>query len=187
MGDQPGESLHGGLDGTSPILAEQVQAKFNSTAEALDARFPPTVQDFDDVGIFEFVNTSYGISVDSGTYVDCGVAFVAPSSGRVMIYWTAVVDIAQASNASAYVSPVVRTGGTVGSGSTVLPAADNNARRATRSTVGTDEGGSRNRAGCSYLLTGLTPGSTYNVRLEHRVTSQTGETFHRAVQVVPAT
>jgi hypothetical protein len=148
---------------------------------------PPTVQDFDDVSIFQFTNTAFDVLSSSGIYVDCGVAFVAPISGRVMIHWTVALDIVSGTNAVAYCSPVVRTGGTVGSGSVVLPAADNNSRRVSRSSVGTDDGGSRNRSGASYLLESLTAGNTYNVRLEHRVTSQTGEMFHRAVQVVPAT
>jgi hypothetical protein len=159
-----------------------------AVSQVLAAMFPATVQHFDDTGIFTFTNTSFGIGTAGGTYVDCGVAFVAPTSGRVMLFWNAVLDIEAGSNAVAYISPVVRTSATVGAGTAVLEAADNNARRATRSQVGVDtDSSARNRAGASYLLSGLTAGNSYNVRLEHRVTSQTAETFHRAVQVVPAT
>jgi hypothetical protein len=55
-------------------------------------------------------------------------------------------------------------------------------RRSVRSNL---EGREAVRAGASHFLSGLTPGVTYNARMLHRVTSQTGEFFHRGVIVEP--
>lgn len=139
--------------------------------------FTPTVSDDQD-GNFTFNSTVFGIDADGGTYLDCGVAFVAPFTGRVMIDYAADMDNDTAI-ASTNVSPVVREGATVGSGSTVLAA---NLSTSVRNT-GTDD----RRFGAALMLDGLTPGDTYNVRLEHRVSGGVGTIEFRRVSVAPAT
>jgi hypothetical protein len=124
---------------------------------------------------FSFDGTTYGVDADSGTYNDCGAAFVAPNSGRVLIHWAGRLDNSGANSTS--ISPVVREGTSVGSGTSVLAADLNNSVL----NIGTDE----RRIGASYLLEGLTPGDDYNVRLEHRVSAGTGTIQGRHVAVVP--
>ncbi|MDQ7910266.1 hypothetical protein RB614_37810 [Phytohabitans sp. ZYX-F-186] len=108
----------------------------------------------------------------------CGVAFVAPTTGRVLIEWRANLD--NSTNAFTIVAPEVRTGSSVGSGTVVLAASDVNALYG----FGTNELG----FGCFVPLDGLTPGESYNVRLMHRVTSGTGTIQNsREVIVLPLT
>src|SRR5215510_3899189 len=82
----------------------------------------PSAVDNAQSGQFTFNATTYGIDNDSGTYVDCGVAFTAPTTGRVLIFINAdgFNDTAAQFTAMSF---VVRTGSTVGSGS-VFQAAD---------------------------------------------------------------
>lgn len=107
----------------------------------------------------------------------CGVSFVAPQSGKVEIHWAAELFNDTPPN-NARVSPAVRTGSTVGSGTVVLAASD--ARAVLATTV--------IRTGASMQVTGLTAGSTYNVSLEQRIFSGgTGTFLSREVNVVPLT
>ncbi len=144
-----------------------------STVRAIDT--PPTVADFQPDG-FTFDSTTFGIDADTGTYADCGVAFVAPTTGRVLIHYAA--GIASTTGVT-MVSPVVRTGGTVGSGSTVVAASSDDQISHRSSPV--------DRFGATTLVTGLTAGDTYNVRLEHFTSSGTGTLQRRSVIVQPAT
>ena len=150
-----------------------------SKVKGLDT--PPTVQDSQS-GTYSFTNTSYGVSVSSGTYADCGVVFIAPTTGRVIVKLAAFLRNSTAAQ-GANIAPVVRTGGTIGSGSTVLAAADATSVQMNGNGSNTDGG----RTGVEVLVEGLTPGDEYNVRLEHRVTANTGLTTRRSVIVAPAT
>jgi hypothetical protein len=131
---------------------------------------------------FSFDSTTFGVDADSGTYVTCGTDFVAPASGpdgstgTVLLLYAANLDNGTGT-AATNLAPVVRTGATVGSGSTILAASLNICIR----NIGTDD----RRYGAHYLLEGLTPGSAYNVRLEHRVSGGTGTIQYRDVAVVP--
>lgn len=146
-----------------------------TTVNALDT--PPTVSDTED-GAFGFNSTTYGIDADSGSYVDCGVAFTAPTTGRVVIHTNARLNNDTAA-LGVSVTPVVRDGSTVGSG-TVIVAADDSNRI-------TNTGTSPLRMGVTRLVTGLTPGDSYNVRLEHKVSGGNGDVRNRHVIVAPAT
>lgn len=137
--------------------------------------FLPTVEDTQ-TGLFSFDATTFGVDADSGSYVDCGAAFTAPNSGAVMISYAADLDNSLAS-ASTNLAPVVRTGAVVGSGSTILAASLDTCIR----NVGTDD----RRYGATLLVEGLTAGSAYNVRLEHRVSGSTGTIQQRNVVVTP--
>jgi hypothetical protein len=138
--------------------------------------FTPTVTD-EEVDAYSFTTTTFDVTFTSGTYNDCGVAFTAPASGRVLVNYNA-----QGSNSTSVatsISPVVRQGATVGAGALVSAASDDDCI--------THQGTVEHRRGASRLVTGLTPGSSYNVRLEHRVSSGTGTVRRRSVIVSPAT
>jgi hypothetical protein len=143
-----------------------------------EATLPPaTVSNIQD-GQFTTDSTVFGIDNDSGTYVDCGVTFVAAPTGRALIHWRASLDNNTAGQFTA-LSFVLRTGAVVGSGTIVLAA--NDARTVVNS--GTDAAA----AGMTYMRSGLTPGDTYNVRLEHHVGGGIGTILRREVIVAPAT
>jgi hypothetical protein len=127
-------------------------------------------QNADETG---FSNTTYGGGANT-----CGVAFVAPTSGRVKVEVYAYFESNGAQQA--YVSAAVRQGGVIGSGTVVEAASDT--RCLTSQTAGDD------RAGVVYrYISGLTPGNTYNARAEHRVDSGggTGDIFNRTILVTP--
>ena len=141
---------------------------------ALDV--PTTVSNVQD-GSFTFNLTTFGIDADTGTYVDCGVAFTAPTTGRVLVPFKG--DLFNDTAAQFTVlSFVIREGSTVGSGTVFLAASDS------RAIVNT--GTSPVQAGITELVTGLTPGTVYNVRLEHRVGANIGTILRRTVIVAPA-
>jgi len=147
-----------------------------STVRSLDT--PPTVSD-SQPDSYTFTNNTFGVATTGGTYADCGVAFVAPTTGRVIVDYAARIT---GSDGAAVTSLafVVRTGATVGSGTDVHPADANEALQ----IVGTDQA----RFGASTLIEGLTPGASYNVRLEHVVSAgDTGTALRRSVIVAPAT
>lgn len=119
-------------------------------------------------------STSYTTTLSPATI--CGVSFVAPPSGKVKIFWNA-----ECSNSGAsfvLTSPQVATGGIVGSGTPVLAADD--ARTVNHAGTASE------RQGSTTTCTGLTPGSTYNVSLYHRVGSGTGTFLRREVVVSPS-
>jgi hypothetical protein len=115
-------------------------------------------------------STSYA----AGTQV--GTTFFAPTTGRALIEWRSFLDNNTAGQFT-YLSPEVREGGTIGSGNVVLAASDEIAMY--------HEGQNQDRFGMFYPLDGLTAGSTYNVRLMHRVSGGTGTLDDRQVLVTP--
>lgn len=138
--------------------------------------YPPTAGDFQS-GSFTFNATTFGIDADSGTYNDCGAAFQSNTVGAALVFFDAEMD-ADGAAVAVEVAPVVRLGATVGSGSVFLAADSTNAIR----SVGT----LNPRFGAHYLLTGLTPLTVYNVRLEHRASGGTNNAIQRRrVTVTP--
>lgn len=129
-----------------------------------------------------FINTAsttYTSAITGGTAQDCGVAFVAPASGRVLVYWWG--QMSNSTTASTYLGMEVRTGGTIGSGSQVPeqgPTDDDSCRVAGTNVISCQS---------HRLVTGLTPGETYHARLLHRVTGGTATINKRRVTVEPAT
>jgi hypothetical protein len=103
----------------------------------------------------------------------CGVVFVAPQSGKVTLLWTGEMFNSGANNITS-MSPAVRTGAVVGSGSLVLAADDDRAIRVNVVSPG-------DRHSCAYLLSGLTAGTTYNASLEQRVNTGTGNFNRREI------
>lgn len=97
-------------------------------------------------------SSSYTATLAGGTA--CGVAFVAPASGKVLIYSTTQI---QAAGGNSFATVRVRTGGVVGSGVDFLAASDDNAQIV-------NSAGSLHRATATTPVSGLTAGATYNVQ-----------------------
>lgn len=107
----------------------------------------------------------------------CGVAFIAPTTGRVLVMWGGELDHNTAGRET-YLSFEVREGSVVGSG-TVVYAADD-------SWSASNQGVNNCGAGVMHDVPDLTPGATYNVRLMHRVTvGGNGAVTRREVSVQP--
>lgn len=122
-----------------------------------------------------------GVGTTSATYVpltgsfNIGVAFVAPASGRVLCFLRTAT--AAAVGAAAWTSPQLRLGPTVGVGTVISPATDSNAIQV---------GGTTNiDAGTIIPFFGATPGTIYNVELQHRTTAGTSFWARRQVIVEP--
>lgn len=147
-----------------------------SEVDALDT--PPTATDTEP-GAYTCTNTSFGVGTTGGTYADCGVAFLAPTTGRVMILYAARLGN-NTDGQSCHLTPVVRDGSTVGSGSTIVAASVEN-----MIDIQAANASGNGRAGAHLVVTGLTPGAAYNVRLEHSVTANTGNIQSRTVTVIP--
>ncbi|HEX6686535.1 MAG TPA: hypothetical protein VF062_27435 [Candidatus Limnocylindrales bacterium] len=169
-----------GLTDTGEAQAAAVAPATVQEAQAA-AVAPASVQDVQDLR-YTATNTTYGTAaVEPDRYVHCEVVFVAPESGRVIVHWSgALRNLSAAETPVAYLSPEVRSGATPGSGGVVLPAHD--ARTVRCNFAGAAQ---TIRAGASHLLSGLTPGESYNARILHRVTSSTGEFFYRSLIVTP--
>jgi hypothetical protein len=109
-----------------------------------------------------------------------GVAFVAPTSGKVRV---SVTCGGKNSTINKYtlIDFEVRTGGTVGSGS-VVRACDENTCSQVQS-IAAGQVGQHSIAG--RLVSGLTPGVTYNACIAYRVDANTGTINRRVITVEP--
>lgn len=123
------------------------------------------------------VNTTTSAAYTTAGATLTGVVFVAPSTGRVLIHWA--VEAANSAGSFTLVSPQVATGDTVGAGTVVLAASDDNTARADTTAV-------VRSANFHPLSTGLTAGTVYNCALYHRVGAGTGTISRRRVLVLPA-
>lgn len=117
-------------------------------------------------------STSYTSTLTGGTA--CGVAFVAPKSGKVLILNNCALF--DASGGFVYCSFAVKTGATIGSGTDVVAASDDNA-------ITSQLNFTTMRMGISKLVTGLTEGASYNAQQQFRRQSSTG-TFHSKELIV---
>lgn len=116
------------------------------------------------------------MNVTAGTV--CGVAFVAPPSGKVLINWRAGADNTTAAGV-AFCSIYIKNGAVVDAGTNVQVPSDSIAIQ--------HEGTSSSRQGTFDLVTGLTGGNSYNVTL-YQKSSAAGNTAafaDRSVSVVP--
>lgn len=123
-------------------------------------------------------STSFTATLTSSTAP--GVVFVAPPSGRVIVGWHSNL-VNTTSGQEARVGWELRVGGTIGSGSVVVAATDVRSLRIKGASTTNDVA-----FGSTYLVTALTPGSTYNVRQMYRVSSGTGLFEAKIINVVPA-
>jgi hypothetical protein len=129
---------------------------------------------------FDATAITYGTATTGGTYSDCAVVFVAPDSGQVTVY-TSGRMVNTGSTTGSLLAPETRLGGTIGVGTVVEAAADTNGA--------SHYGNTFCRAGVTHLLSGLTPGTTYNTRILHRLSTATGDTAtfaNRELIVQPA-
>lgn len=120
-------------------------------------------------------STSYTATLTGGTA--CSSTFVAPTSGKVVIHYDALMQNSGAN--FSYSAPQVRTGSSIGSGTVVFGADDAYAL--------THNGTNALRYGGSAPVTGLTAGATYNIQLLHRVTAGTGTYSRKSIIVEPVT
>ena len=126
------------------------------------------------------VSTSYFAGTNNG------VAFTAPTSGKVYVTFEGWVGSNGTGNTPlTYMSDEIRTGGTVGSGSIVSgwAASDD---RAIINPANDITGFSYGWGMLRHLVTGLTPGSQYNVRTVFRAVSSTAAVNKRRILVEPA-
>lgn len=110
-------------------------------------------------------STTYTATLTGGTA--CGTAFVAPPSGKVIVHNSGFID--NSSTGRSYMTFRIRTGGTVGSGTDVVAAVDDNAV----TCLGTDD----LTAGRAIHVTGLTPGTTYNCQQLFKASAGTTASF----------
>lgn len=134
---------------------------------------PPAVSATADSS-FDVTSTSYTTTASAGTYADCAVVWTAPTSGRVIIHVNA--RLFNSGTGGTLVTAETRTGSTIGAGTIVDGAADRGPSH---------YGNSFARTGTTRMLSGLTPGATYNTRLLHRATSGTGSIALRELIVEP--
>lgn len=118
-------------------------------------------------------STSYTATLTGGTA--CGFAFVAPPTGFILVH----NSCEQSPGGTIYnwTDFEIRTGGSVGSGTVFRAASDASAIRAA------DPNNIRMTA--TTPITGLTPGSTYNVRQQFKVNSGTGTFSNKNLSVQP--
>lgn len=113
-----------------------------------------------------------------------GTAFVAPPTGKVYITVGGRIQCQTSAN-TIYLSFEVRTGATVGSGTVVLATDAGRAVGAGANATGFTF--IRAESSKRYLLTGLTPGASYNARTLHacQSTTATGDLFNRDLLIEP--
>lgn len=131
-----------------------------------------------------------GSSTDEATYTGTaftagaspvGVAFTAPDSGNVLVAMRGYFSQNQNLQAS-IMSYAIRTGGTIGSGSVFSAANSDRALVCGRSVNASAP--ALIQASIVDLFTGLTPGATYNARVEYQTTSGGGmDVFYRQLTV----
>lgn len=128
---------------------------------------PVAVEDRTDTAILS--NTSF----TSGTTV--GITFTAPDSGKLYLTVRAHMEC-YTTGETCYVGWELRAGGTYGTG-TIIQAAD------TELSVGIGGTGTTRIAASNRhpVFTGLTAGSTYNVRTMHLTTGGTYKVFYRGL------
>ena len=165
-------------DGTSWALVGDGKAtfagvEFDGALPGLKSADMRTVWSrFTNSGVLAVATASQTVGVSTGSYGARGT-FVAPPSGVVTVAWGALTQC-RAAGTWICNQVVVKTGATIGSGTGVFNFATNDGILvyATTLTYGWRE----------QVLTGLTPGATYN--FEHLVSSSdatAGANFYRGV------
>lgn len=145
------------------------------TAQTLNDVFTDSNSDSQDT-LGSTTATSFTATLTGGTA--CGVSFIAPTSGIVLIANNTFVENTGAA-ARAYCTIRVRTGSSIGSGSDVLAATDENSI-ATAGGAGDD-----GAFGRVFRLTGLTAGQSFNIQQLFRVSGSTGNFAWKRLSVYP--
>lgn len=161
-----------------PIPAVGARAIVLATAAqavVLPAVAVPTPPTYTPVQTMSAVNQTITTATFTGTGI--GHAFVAPPSGivRIAYYYFLGVDIAGSADQKTrqiWGSFRIGTGATVGAGTEILaPATTRSISLLHQSMVGGGGMNGRLAAGANYLLTGLTPDTTYNIAGSAQITS----------------
>jgi hypothetical protein len=120
--------------------------------------------------------TTYSATLSAGTA--CGVAFIAPASGSVIVHNMALLE--NSGTGRSHCSVRIGTGGTIGGGTPFLAAADENG-------IAMQSGDATDDATLSkpIVVSGLTPGATYNAQQQFRATAGTVTTSWRRLAVQP--
>lgn len=116
-----------------------------------------------------------GFTTTTYAYNNMAIAFTAPTTGRVLVQWGGWLDSNGAN--TVYLSFEVRTGSSIGSGSVVFAASDENAMYHLNTN--------QCAMGMFCPVDGLTPGGSYHVRLMHRTSGGTGSVDNQEVNVIP--
>lgn len=117
----------------------------------------------DDV-IFNSSSVTYTIA---GAAALVGIVFTVPVSGKVLFHYGGYMIVGTAGHA-AFITIQIQEGETIGSGSMILTASDDNA------TIMANTAGNPDRQGVSYLFKDGEPGVTYNATIMHRTTGALG-------------
>lgn len=126
-------------------------------------------------------------TVTSGTYTTTrtaatspvGKSFTAPPSGKVKIHWACGLTNSGTSGSNYTLCAFqIRAGTTLGSGTVYQAADDNRALQITGTTL-------EMQKGRTSLVSGLTPGNSYNVTLMYKVGAGTGTISRIEVVVDP--
>lgn len=118
--------------------------------------------------------TTFSETLDTDN-TPCAVVFVAPASGSVLVHNSAWLD--SNGNSRTLLGWIVRTGDKVGAGTAVQFAQEEDAiSSVTVSDV---------TVGRTTMLTGLTPGASYNMRQAGKVSAGIGEFQDRHLVVQP--
>jgi hypothetical protein len=140
---------------------------------ALEAAAPGAIVSDTQITSGTTTSTTYTPTLTGG--VTCGVAFTASSSGKAIVDWE--TQMSQSAALYVYATIEVRAGATIGSGTIILATNDNDCAFRYGSGAG--------RQAVFKHVTGLTAGSSYNVRMLFRVDSDTGSYTRKALMVSP--
>lgn len=124
-------------------------------------------------GVQNTLQSTTSVAYILGT-VTVGVAFIAPPSGSVLVHTFASIDNSAAG--SGFLSPEIRLGSTVGAGTVMFAASDQNAMRNANTEFV--------KFGITQMFSGLTAGTTYNVSLWHRSSVGTNTAFFNDRNVI---
>lgn len=154
-------------------------AQFQALAEAVEAELDRIDDTISGVPITQSSTAAGAVSTTSATYVvlagDPGIAFTAPTSGRVVVTISAAI-VSNTADTYAMMGFQIRTGSTVGAG-TIVTAANDNDVLAHAGTA--DQVASR-----VALVSGLTSGGSYNVQVLYKRFGGTGDTFFARRNVI---
>lgn len=117
-------------------------------------------------------STGYTATLTSGTA--CGVAFVAPASGKVLIHNSVAMFNSGAANVT-YCTVRLCAGASIGAGTELMAAVDDNSVN--------HSGTSQMRASVTIPIFGLTPGASYNLQQFFKVAAGTGTFLHKVLIV----
>lgn len=143
------------------------------TGSAWIPLIPQTVFDDDLASVGGIVSTVY--TTAGGALV--GASTTVPNSGQIRVDWTSILDNTLTTGIT-LVSPGLNQGAVIGAGAVLVAPADSISTRAT----GQDEV----QVSAFMIYTGLTPGTTVNTFLNHRVTAGAGVAANRKVAISQA-